>query len=934
MSTHAEGKSMQTQAGVENFGDNVADVPVINCNERYDRLCVEENAFEALEKDFQEVISELMGDKSLEKFRIEYEKLHTVMKKSYENERRLMSKCRELNAEIVVNSAKVAAALKLSQDDQTTIASLKREIEKAWKMVDAAYDKEQKAKETILSLKEEIMNLTKLVEQGSGLSLGQEHNIRDLLRFKEEVTKERDQLLSEVVKLRENLIQATEQQQETERAKNEAEQSIAQFQQEIQMRQNEASRESRKKDKLEKELKHIQVEMDNKQSEIKALQQHVLKNKEELLKLEQQLKEQKILNERAAKELEQFQTRNSKLQQENEQHSMAFEQITQENQQKTVELKMREDEVTQMRHEITKLSKVREVIQRKLRVAEEQKVEAEYQRDTLKNQISGLERELEIAKRQVEIDKKAIDELVRERDILNKNLLKAASVTQKQLNLVKLHEQSKRNLEEEIQNYKDEAQKQRKIIYQLEKERDRYINEASELTQKVLQHMEDIKVREMQIFDYKKKIAEAETKLKQQQNLYEAVRSDRNLYSKNLIEAQDEITEMKKKLKIMTHQVDQLKEEITAKEAALVKVHMEHQRIEKEKEALKAELLKMKQQALETKHFIEKQEAEERKLLKIIAEADAERLRQKKELDQVISERDILGSQLVRRNDELALLYEKIKIQQSILNKGETQYRQRMEDIRLLKLEIKKLRREKGILCKSVANVEELRHILSWWENIVICCTIAGGLLKKQSCVSSRQEVYHMQKELLKERTRCRALEEELENPMNVHRWRKLEASDPSTYELIQKIHTLQKRLISKTEEVVEKELLLQEKEKLYVELKHILARQPGPEAAEQLQLYRHTLREKTKQLKVLSSELNMYESQSQEYKYEIERLGNELLNVKKKYLTQKRKEQQTKDKERVLANMEQEYPTQRMDVPRFTGGGFALTKQPPKVMA
>lgn len=47
---------------------------------------------------------------------------------------------------------------------------------------------------------------------------------------------------------------------------------------------------------------------------------------------------------------------------------------------------------------------------------------------------------------------------------------------------------------------------------------------------------------------------------------------------------------------------------------------------------------------------------------------------------------------------------------------------------------------------------------------------------------------------------------------------------------------------------------LHQEKEKLYVELKHILARQPGPEAAEQLQIYRHTLREKTKQLKVSGS--------------------------------------------------------------------------------
>lgn len=76
---------------------------------------------------------------------------------------------------------------------------------------------------------------------------------------------------------------------------------------------------------------------------------------------------------------------------------------------------------------------------------------------------------------------------------------------------------------------------------------------------------------------------------------------------------------------------------------------------------------------------------------------------------QVISERDILGTQLVRRNDELALLYEKIKIQQSTLNKGEIQYNQRIEDIRVLKLEIKKLRREKGILQKSVANVEDLR---------------------------------------------------------------------------------------------------------------------------------------------------------------------------------------------------------------------------------
>ncbi|WAR21360.1 CFA58-like protein [Mya arenaria] len=744
-----------------------------------EKASIEDSAFEALEKDFQDVLGELMGDRSLEKFRNEYEKLHKALKKSHESEKRLMQKCRELNAEIVANSAKVSTALKLSQEDQATIASLKKEIEKAWKMVDAAHEKETRARETIQSLKLEISNLSKLVEQGAGLTMGQEHS------------------LQEIVKLREHLAQSSSTQQHLEEQKNEAEEKIQELSQDIQMRNNEAQRESRKRDKMEREMKQTKADLDGKQSEIKTMQTQ-------------------ILNERAIKDADILNTRFQKLQSDFENQLISTDTLAQENQARVAELKLKEDEVTQLKNETQRLNKTRETIQRKL--------------------------QLEASKKQAEADKKQIDGLIRERDLLHKEMLKAVSATTKQLSL-------------------------------------------------------DVKVREMQIFDFKKKIAESETKLKQQQNLYEAVRSDRNLYSKNLIESQDEITEMKRKLRIMSHQIDQLKEEIQAKEALLVKEHLDHQRVEKEKETLKTELQKMKQLAAENKAYIEAQEAEERKLLKIISEADAERVRQKKELDQVISERDILGTQLVRRNDELALLYEKIKIQQSTLNKGEIQYNQRLEDIRVLKLEIKKLRREKGILQKSVANVEDLRR-----------------------------EVYHIQRELLRERTRCKALEEELENPMNIHRWRKLEGSDPSQFENIQKIHTLQKRLIAKTEEVVEKELLIQEKEKLYLELKHILARQPGPEVAEQLSIYQQTLKEKTKQMKSMASELNMYESQVNEYKYEIERIARELQEVKKKYFMQKKKEQSFKEQERTLAQAGAPIiQPQRTEGPRFTGGGFNL---------
>ena len=66
--------------------------------------------------------------------------------------------------------------------------------------------------------------------------------------------------------------------------------------------------------------------------------------------------------------------------------------------------------------------------------------------------------------------------------------------------------------------------------------------------------------------------------------------------------------------------------------------------MEKEKDALRMELNKAKQQLKETDQAITAQKAEIDKLNHIINEADEERLRQKKEYDIVINERDILGA--------------------------------------------------------------------------------------------------------------------------------------------------------------------------------------------------------------------------------------------------------------------------------------------------
>lgn len=66
-------------------------------------------------------------------------------------------------------------------------------------MVDSAHDKESRARDTINQLKLEISNLTKLVEQGAGLSFGQDTNVQELVKMKDELTKQRDTQLEEIV---------------------------------------------------------------------------------------------------------------------------------------------------------------------------------------------------------------------------------------------------------------------------------------------------------------------------------------------------------------------------------------------------------------------------------------------------------------------------------------------------------------------------------------------------------------------------------------------------------------------------------------------------------------------------------------------------------------------------------------------------------------
>merc|ERR1712216_893214 len=213
-------------------------------------------------------------------------------------------------------------------------------------------------------------------------------------------------------------------------------------------------------------------------------------------------------------------------------------------------------------------------------------------------------------------------------------------------------------------------------------------------------------------------------------------------------------------------EVDADREEIKEKDQTLIKEHFEHHKVQQACAQTKELRDKAEKRMENLQKIVETQKSEIKKLETTIQEAESEKRNQRKELEGVIAERDILQTQLIRRSDELKGLFEKIKLQQSTLKKGEIQFRERAQNVGALRDKIVALKHELGGAAVTVAHVGSLR-----------------------------KEIHVLNRELAVEQIKVTALNVELGNPMNVHRWRKLEGTDPTTITMLKKVKTLQKKL-------------------------------------------------------------------------------------------------------------------------------------------
>lgn len=136
----------------------------------------------------------------------------------------------------------------------------------------------------------------------------------------------------------------------------------------------------------------------------------------------------------------------------------------------------------------------------------------------------------------------------------------------------------------------------------------------------------------------------------------------------------------------------------------------------------------------------------------------------KAQMDKNLRERDLIATQMFRKADENGILEQEVSMLKLSLDRGDSMYKERLEDIKIMKNEIQGLRSQCNVLKRGIENTFDMRH-----------------------------ETLQLHRKLNQEKTKAKVLEEEMVTPMNVHRWRKLAWRDPDRMNLMRKYQRYQK---------------------------------------------------------------------------------------------------------------------------------------------
>jgi chromosome segregation ATPase len=292
---------------------------------------------------------------------------------------------------------------------------------------------------------------------------------------------------------------------------------------------------------------------------------------------------------------------------------------------------------------------------------------------------------------------------------------------------------------------------------------------------------------------------------------------------------------MKEKLKILQNEVEILRMESQFKDKQLQKVKAEAQKLEVTHDILQNDKTRITAKGAALNEQVEQYVIEIDKLNSIINSIEKEMVILRRKYEQAVETRNFTGIQLIDRNDELCILWEKSNIQEKLLKKGEDAMLTKAEELRSLKIDLKEVKRQLHVVQKKIPEVPKLID-----------------------------EVMRLREQVSNVRKRTDELSLELENPKSMLRkWRSLGGQDLDLQTLRMKTQDLEERLNDKKESLLEKELILEEVSALSDKLRQqaVDGRQGTMELSQKVNVFQSRIKDVTRKMMATVSELSMYQA-------------------------------------------------------------------------
>jgi len=393
-----------------------------------------------------------------------------------------------------------------------------------------------------------------------------------------------------------------------------------------------------------------------------------------------------------------------------------------------------------------------------------------------------------------------------------------------------------------------------KLVHMLSGHRDMKAREGTRIVQKEKETKQHVLVKELMVLDLTKRCNEIANRLKEFSALYEVVKNERNKYINLIQSSAQALAEMREKIRILSSEVMILRNETGAKDSALTKERSAHTQAQCHRDALRQEMNKLLAEYRKKQSIVEQQIQEISKLNGVISSLEQEMIVLKARNERCIDERNAIGVQLIDRNDELCILYERSKQQQDILEKGEAELKKKEDDLRILRLQAEDLQRHYRA---AVSHVPEASHL--------------------------RQKLQRLEEELASERKMNDDLGAQMEDPSNTARWRQVEGSDADEEALSLRIKHYEGLLNKRRDQLLEKSLVLEEVVNLTDKLRAqaLKRRDAARSMADQLHVLQTRVREVTKKMLASVSELSMYQATALRLQEEKVRREKELGEAK-----------------------------------------------------